>query len=171
MSSEETSTEMYFTSPEDIKAKIKPPLEEKGVIEYDIDDSPSSSRTCSMTVEYVLPNSNQESNQRETQAEVQRSRPFRPVIQDEYDEEFYCLARSVDDGSTAARFVEKKKPKYSDIWLTKRNIIICVLILLCIIGGIAIYFGLIRTGIRVEFIISINLCKIVESFGLNILII
>ena len=154
MSSEESSTEMYFTSPEDIKAKIKPPLEEEGVIEYDIDDSPSSSRTCSMTVEYVLPNSNLESNQRETQAEVQRSRPFWPVIQDEYDENNYCLARSVEDGTATVQSNESNKPKYSDIWFTKRNIIICLLILLFITGGLAIYFGLIRTGICLEFIID-----------------
>ena len=155
MSSEESSTEMYFTSPEDITGKIKPPVDEEGVIEYDIDDSPSSSRTCFMTVEYVLPNSNQESYQHEVQAEVQHSRPMRPVIQDEYDEELYCLARSVEDGADTVRSDENNIPKYSDIWLTKRNIIICVMVLLCITGGLALYFGLTWTGICLESIIDI----------------
>ena len=160
MSSEDSSTDIYFTSPEDIKVKIKPvmiepsPVDEEGVIEYDIDDSPSSSRTCSMTGEYVLPNSNQESNQLEINAESQHSRPKRPVIQDEYDDDLYCLARSVEDGTATVRADENDKPIYSDIWPTKRNIIICLLILLFIMGGLVIYFGLIRTGICLEFTID-----------------
>ena len=147
MSIEESSIDIYFTSPLDIKGKIKPPIDEEGVIEYDIDHSQSSSRTCSMTEEYVLPNSNQESNQHEMKAELQHSRPIKPVIQDEYDEDLYCLARSVEDGTASVRSDANEKPKYSNIWLSKRNIVIFVLILLCIIGGIAIYFGYIRTGI------------------------
>ena len=154
MSSEDISTDIYFTSPEDIKGKIKPPVDERGVIEYDIDDSTSSSRTCSMTGEYVLPNSNLESNQLEIKEEVQHSKPKRPVIQDEYDEDLYCLARSVEDDTGTVRSAENDNPKYSDIWLTKRNAIICLLILLFIMGGLAIYFGSIRTGISLEFIID-----------------
>ena len=114
MSIEESSIDIYFTSPLDIKGKIKPPIDEEGVIEYDIDHSQSSSRTCSMTEEYVLPNSNQESNQHEMKSELQHSRPIKPVIQDEYDEDLYCLARSVEDGTASVRSDVNEKPKYYD---------------------------------------------------------
>ena len=150
MSDDESPTDLYFTSPEDIKGKVKPPIDEDGVVEYDMDESPPSSRPCSMKVEYVLSNSNQESIQHDIESEVQHYRPKRQVIQDEYDEELYCLARTVEDGGAVVRIDENHAGKGSNVWLSKRNILICVLILLFIIGGVATYFGLTKTGISLK---------------------
>ena len=130
MNSDESTTEVYFTAPHDIKGKIQPRFNKEGAIEYDLDKFLSSSRPCSMPVEYVLSNSIQESDQHENQVEEQHFRLERPVIQDEYDEELYCLARSDEDGKAATRSDEKNETKDADVWLTKRNIISCFLILL-----------------------------------------
>ena len=153
MSSDESRAEIYFTTTQDIKGKIQPRFNEEGVLEYDLDKVLSSSRPSSMPVEYVLSNSIQESNQHENQAEVQHFRLERPIIQDEYDEELYCLARSDEDSKAPVRSDENNKTKDADAWLTKRNIIICVLILLFVMGGVAIYFGSISSGICIESLI------------------
>ena len=153
MSSDESRAEIYFTTTQDIKGKIQPRFNEEGVLEYDLDKVLSSSRPSSMPVEYVLSNSIQESNQHENQAEVQHFRLERPIIQDEYDEELYCLARSDEDSKAPVRSDENNKTKDADAWLTKRNIIICALILLFVMGGVAIYFGSISAGICIESLI------------------
>ena len=51
MSFNQNSDDIYFTSPEDIKGKVKFPANEEDVVEYDMDESPSNSRTYSMTEE------------------------------------------------------------------------------------------------------------------------
>ena len=150
MISDKSTTEIYFTTSQDMKGKIEPQFEEKGVVEYDLDKSLSSSRPCSMPVEYVLSNTIHKSNQLENQAELKHLRLERPVIQDEYDEELYCLARKDGDGDAAVMSYEKNEIKGSDVWLTKRNVIIFMLILLFVMGAVAIYFGSIRTGICIE---------------------
>ena len=63
-------------------------------------------------------------NQLENQAELKHLRLERPVIQDEYDEELYCLARADGDGDAAVMSYEKNEIKGSDVWLTKRNVIV-----------------------------------------------
>ena len=97
MSIDDNSIGMYFTSPQDLRA-IKPlRAHEENVVEYDMDDTPPSSRPYSITEEYVLANSKDRNN--ETQVEINQPRPSRPIVQDVYDEDHYCFARPMEDGT------------------------------------------------------------------------
>ena len=162
MSVNQNLEHVYFTSPEDIKGKIMFSANEEDVVEYDMDESPSNSRPNSMTEEYVLTNFKQNENQSALQAEINRPRPKKPVIQDEYDEDHYTLARSVKDSSNDSSYSvttsvdddENKKSspsagRYKNCRLTKTKIILIVASAIFVVGilsGVAIHFTSSKKG-------------------------
>ena len=157
MSIDDNSIGMYFTSPQDLRA-IKPlRAHEENVVEYDMDDTPPSSRPYSITEEYVLANSKDGIN--EAQVEINQPRPKRPIVQDVYDEDHYCFARPEEDGAdrikTDLQKDEEEKDSnplvgvYKRCDLTKKRIIIfifSILFFVLSIVGIALYFSSITKG-------------------------
>ena len=162
MSFNQNLEDIYFTSPEDIKGKIKFPANEEDVVEYDMDESPSHSRPYSMTEEYVLPNFKQNENQSARQAEINRPSPKKPVIQDEYDSDDYALARPVEDSSSNSSYSETTNVnddenkdsspsvgRYKNCHLTKTKIILIVasaIVVVGILSGVAIHFTSSKKG-------------------------
>ena len=156
MSFNQNLEDICLTSPEDIKGKIKFPANEEDVVEYDMNETPSHSRPYSMTEEYVLPNFKQNENQTTSQAEINRPRPKKPVIQDEYDEDHYTLARPVEDCSYNSSYlvtanvnddeIKCSSPsagRYKICRLTKTKIILIVASSIFVVGilsGVAIHF-------------------------------
>lgn len=155
MSLNQNFEDIYFTSPEDIKGKIMLPANEEDVVECDVDESASNSRPYPMTEEYVLPNFKQNENQIALQAEFDRPRPKKPVIQDEYDEDHYTLARPVEDSNYSGSYSvtanvdddENKKSspsagRYKNCRLTKTKIILIIassILVVGILSGVAIH--------------------------------
>ena len=119
-------------------------------VEYDMDDS----QTSSMTGEYVLSSSTPQHNQ------IQPMKPRKSVIQDIYDEDHYTLARPDQYGYDVVKPEQKKQMEKKDsdtsaggtrcCNLTKnKKIIICflsILLILCIVGGVVSYFILSKEG-------------------------
>ena len=175
MSSNQNLEDIYFTSPEDIKGKIKFPSNEEDVVEYDMDESPSHSRPYSMTEEYVLPNFKQYENQSAHQAEINRPRPQKPIIQDEYDEDHYTLARPVEDSNYNSSYSvtanvnddENKDSspsngRYKICRLTKSKIIIIIassIVAVGILSGVAIHFTSSKKGNLKHILIFSQLCE------------
>ena len=158
MNFDENNEDVYFTSPEDIKGKIKyhahDNTNEEHIVEYDINASSSSSRSHSMTDEYVLPDVKQNYYPSAPYADTDRPRLKKKVYQDEYDEDHYTLARPVEDWDgdpyikKANVNEEEKKDSvssggiYKCCRLTKRKVIIFVIIAVLLVGvvaGVAVY--------------------------------
>ena len=183
MSFDENPIDIYFTSPQDIKGKLKPRTDEEGVVEYDMDDypprsrpysmtseysmtgeyvlTPSCSRAYSMTGEYVLPDPKLKNYGQDIPADMQQPRPKKTVIQDEYDEDHYTLARptesyadtvhrekSLDGEKKDSNLAKRHDTRFH---LTKKKIPMCVLsssIFLFVLGGVGMYFGLRKEGMN-----------------------
>ena len=112
MSIDDNSIGMYFTSPQDLRA-IKPLRDhEEGLVEYDMDENPLSSRPYSITEEYVLANSEDRNN--EAKVEINQPRPKRPIVQDVYDEDHYCFARPEEDSADRIKTDQKKDDEEKD---------------------------------------------------------
>ena len=159
MSFDQDPIEVHFCPPLGIKEKDKCQTNEHGVVEYYMDESQPSSRPYSMTEEYVLANPVKETNRDDIPEEIQPSRRQKPVVQDEYDEDNYCLARPSEDGSNSTRTEQKEdeekmhtnasKENQGRCYLTTIKTIICVLVILLVVslvGGGAAYFTLSNKG-------------------------
>ena len=161
MSIDENSIGIYFTSPQDIREKSKSISHQEDVDEYDTDDSPLSSSPCSMTEEYVLPNSRPGYIPEEVQVEMEKPRPKRCAIQDEYDDDLYCLARPVEEDASTIKTEQKKEEEnnYNPSfglekrrYITKKVLIICIFLSVAfvVVGAVA-YFSTNTSGKIIEF--------------------
>ena len=77
----------------------KTPTRDENFFEYYEEDSPIPSRPQSITEEYVLANPSE--NPIDSQDTILQPRRSRQVIQDEYDEDNYTLARDSNDGTVS----------------------------------------------------------------------
>ena len=166
---DEDSIEVYLTSPSDLAAFRKTQLNDipaiqKGTEEYDshhFEGSPPSSsnpRENSLNDEYLISPQPKKNEGTHIQSGIPQPRPKKPVIQDIYDENHYCLPRSSEYGFQDVLTVEtigekkdddvssEKRKNYS---CTKNKIIICLIV--CILalgaaGGVVAFFRLGNQG-------------------------
>ena len=141
---------VYLSPTSDTHSNSRSFTNDAEYVEYDMDDS----QTSSMTGEYVLSSSTPQHNQN------QPIKPRKPVIQDIYDEDDYTLARPDQYGYDAVKPEQKKEVEKKDsdtssggtrcCNLTKnKKIIICslsILLILCTVGGVVSYFILSKEG-------------------------
>ena len=160
MSIDENLIGIYFTSPQDIRKKSKSISHQKDVDEYDTDVSPLSSSPCSITDEYVLPNSKPVYISEEVQVEMEKPRPKRCVVQDEYDDDLYCLARPVEEDAGTIKAEQKKEEENNNPsfglekhrYITMKILIICIFmfVVFVLVGAVA-YFSTNTSGKIIEF--------------------
>ena len=173
MSCDKDPIEVYFCPPPKINVNKNPGTNETGkepgpndfgVIEYYMEESPSSFRRGSSTDEYVLSNPVEIKCKNDTQVGAQQPRQKKPVIQDEYDENHYCLARPSDDGTDTIRITRGDNEKNNttnlgwneNCFVMKNKKIIwflCILVVVFAAGGVIAYLTLGKKGntIIVEF--------------------
>ena len=156
----------------------KPCTVEEGVIEYDMDDSPptsrphspvpstslssSSSRSPSPIGEYVLSKPTPKIQKDDFQVSTPVNRQKKQVVQDEYDEDHYTLARTENQVDVArsdleiipTENLEKNSSDSSEkgdrsFLLSKKTLIICfvsILVIISVGGGVAAYFLIKQKG-------------------------
>ena len=124
--------------------------------EYYEEGSFSPSRISSIHEEYVLSNPSEDSNQVSAPTSIPQPRRTRQVIQDEYDEDNYTLARTSDDINDGARTAQhedgqqltqsKVNKKCTMTKHKKIMFIIGVLIVISVAGGVIAYIALGKEG-------------------------
>ena len=119
------------------------PTGDENFFEYYEKDSPSLSRPQSVTEEYVLANPSEESNPIDTQDRDPLPKRTRPIIQDEYDEEHYTLARpseSENDAVIPEKSNSDKPMRYCTFTKNKKVIgFFAVLLIVSLIAGMVVY--------------------------------
>ena len=165
MIADEDSIGVYLTSPSDLAAARNDiPATQKGTeeyVSYYFEGSPPSSpisREHSVNDEYLISPQPKKNEEKHVQSGIPQPRPKKPVIQDIYDENHYCLPRSSEYGFQDVLTVEtigekkdddvssEKRKNYS---CTKNKIIICLIV--CILalgaaGGVIAFFHLNNQG-------------------------
>ena len=125
MSSNQYPIGIYFSTKKDIKKakELRSETIETGVIEYDSEYSPPSPSYYPMIEEYVLPRWTEKTNNDDIHPGMSQPSRKRPIIQDEYDEDNYTLARSSVNGGTAIRRPQKEivTTKYGNDSLEKHK--------------------------------------------------
>ena len=97
MSGNVNANRTYPSVGENNNGTPKTPTGDEDFFEYYEMDSPTPSRYQSITEEYVLANPSEESNPIDSQNTIPQPRRAKQVIQDEYDENNYTLARASND--------------------------------------------------------------------------
>ena len=114
-------------------------------------ESRTPSRTSSIPEEYVLANPSEESNQIAGPSSIPQPRRARQVIQDEYDENNYTLARPSDDSNddTLRTVDHEDNQRLARCSMTKRTkliLFICIFVVISVTGGIIAYIALGKQG-------------------------
>ena len=124
---------------------------EFGEVEYDLDYSPPTSRGDSIECEYVYYEEKPNINLKNVPEEIQKPVRTKKVVQDIYDEDNYTLARptsdsslpdintpkTVDDKTSSANYSKSYDGMCLYFKKTTKIIGISIIIVLCILGGIA----------------------------------
>ena len=157
--------EIYFTPQHQIEAMVR-----RGEIEFDSgqresdyvnkttegSDVPSSNNSLVNGV-YVLPPQDRTTNNNSVQPQMRPVRTKKPVVQDVYDEDHYCLARNSgfftnEPANTNERVDVERNPKTSNKlkgWRLKTIMVIIGIILVTFsIGGIVAYLVNRRQGMK-----------------------
>ena len=116
------------------------PTRDENFFEYYEEDSPIPSRPQSITEEYVLANPSE--NPIDSQDTILQPRRSRQVIQDEYDEDNYTLARDSNDGMVSVSPDKNNSDTPFGCCALSKNKkgvgFVAVLLVVSIIGGVVV---------------------------------
>ena len=143
MSGNVNANRTYPSVEQNTNGTPKTPTGDENFFEYYEKDSPTPSRSQSIPEEYVLANPSEESNPIDSQNTIPQSRRARQVIQDEYDENNYTLARASNDGTVIVSPVKNNDDTpFGCCALSKNKKVVCfvaVLLVVVIVGGVIVY--------------------------------
>lgn len=149
MSSDQDPVDIYFSSPEAIKEIARTKKKEGDEVEHNLEDTPRSFRTNSMSEEYVCstmseqyvsPKTLPETNHDDVKPENQRPRRKKLAVQNEYDEDHYSLAVCPENDSNSFQDdkVEEKQRyvKYPMTMSKKMIVVFCFLLVVFFTAGL-----------------------------------